>query len=60
MVKEDAAVYVSVIALWLTVKALLKVDRKTLIAGILLLVGALGWFFLVTGYLAKSGDSVMT
>ena len=60
MVKEDAAVYVAVIALWLTVKALLKKDRGNLITGILMLVGALGWFFLVTGYLAKSGDGVMT
>lgn len=60
MVKEDAAVYVAVIALWLTVKALLKKDRKNLIAGIFLLAGALGWFFLVTGYLAKNGDGVMT
>ena len=63
MVKEDAAVYVAVIALWLIVKTVLqykKLDVKNLVAGLALLVVSLGWFFLVTGYLAKSGDGVMT
>ena len=52
MVKEDAAVYVAVIGLWLLVNR-----RKT--GGILLGV-SLCWFFVSTGYLASSGDGVMT
>ena len=63
MVKEDAAVYVAVIALWLIVKTVLhfkKLDISNLITGIIMLANSLGWFFLVTGYLAKSGDGVMT
>ena len=63
MVKEDAAVYVAVIALWLIVKTVLhfkKSDISNLITGIIMLAISLGWFFLVTGYLAKSGDGVMT
>ena len=62
-VKEDAAVYVVVIALWLIVKTLLKFkrrDRQTLVFGIALLAVALFWFFAVTGYLAQHGDGVMT
>lgn len=62
-VKEDAAVYVAVTALWLIVKTFLRDSgpkRRDLIPGILLLTGSLLWFFLVTGYLAKSGDGVMT
>ena len=62
-VKEDAAVYVGVIGLWLLIKTGLryhKQERKTLITGAALTVGALGWFLLVTGYLANSGDGVMT
>ena len=63
MVKEDAAVYVAVVALWLITKTVLrfkKLDVQNLITGIVLLAISLGWFFLVTGYLAKSGDGVMT
>ena len=63
MVKEDAAVYVAVIALWLIVKTVLrykKLDIYNLMTGTVLLAVSLGWFFLVTGYLAKSGDGVMT
>ena len=60
MVKEDAAVYVAVAALWLIVKSLLHRDRWDLFMGIALLLTSLGWFFAVTGYLASSGDGVMT
>ena len=63
MVKEDAAVYVAVIALWLIVKTVLhfkKIDVQNLVTGIILLIVSLGWFFIVTGYLSKSGDGVMT
>ncbi|WP_405379411.1 DUF2079 domain-containing protein, partial [Phascolarctobacterium sp.] len=55
MVKEDAAVYVAVVALWLIVKTVLrfkKLDVQNFITGIALLAISLGWFFLVTGYLA--------
>lgn len=63
MVKEDAAVYVAVTGLWLTVKTLLrfrKTDVKSLLTGLSLLTVSVGWFFLVTGYLAERGDGVMT
>lgn len=63
MVKEDAAVYVAVIALWMIVKTVLRVkkfDWHTFLTGIALLAVSLCWFFLVTGYLANSGDGVMT
>lgn len=62
-VKEDAAVYVAVIALWVIVKALLrfqKGDGKTLAAGALLLILSLGWFLFVTDHLTNRGDGVMT
>lgn len=62
-VKEDAAVYVAVAALWLIVKTLLRYrrkDLKDLLTGLVMLAAALSWFFLATGYLAQSGDGVMT
>ena len=63
MVKEDAAVYVAVVALWLMIKTILrfqKGDMQNLVTGAVLLVMSICWFFLVTGYLARSGDGVMT
>ncbi len=62
-VKEDAAVYVAVIAVWLIIKTVLRLkkpDLQNLITGLALLVISLGWFLLVTGYLAEFGDGVMT
>lgn len=62
-VKEDAAVYVAVIAVWLIVKTVLRLkkpDLQNLITGLALFVISLGWFLLVTGYLAEFGDGVMT
>ncbi len=62
-VKEDAAVYVAVIALWLSTRTVLRFQKsniRDLITGLALLVVSLGWFFAVTGYLAKNGDGVMT
>ncbi len=62
-VKEDAAVYVAVIGLWLAVRGLLRGIRREkwqFVAGCGLIVGAIGWFFLVTGYLSGNGDGVMT
>ena len=61
MVKEDAAVYVAVIALWQLLRGILSKGRKwELTAGIALLVSALVYFFAVTAYLSNSGDGVMT
>ena len=63
MVKEDAAMYVAVIALYLLVRTLLRRDGrklKNLITAAALLGGSLAWFFAVTGYLAEIGDGVMT
>lgn len=62
-VKEDAAVYVAVVGLYLTVRTLLRFDRsrlKALFTGLSLIAVSLGWFFAVTGFLAKTGDGVMT
>ena len=63
MVKEDAAVYVAVIAVWLILKSLLRLkngDKWSLILGGALLAVSLGWFFATTAYLAGKGDGVMT
>ncbi len=63
MVKEDAAVYVAVIALWLMLRCVCQREENRswgLKAGGLLFAGALVWFFAVTGYLAQYGDGVMT
>ncbi len=63
MVKEDAAVYVAVAALYLIVKSLVPFKRekfKDLLLGIGMLIGALVWFKLVTDYLTNHGDGVMT
>lgn len=60
-VKEDAAVYVAVAGLYLTVRSMLKpYDRKSLITGLVLMLSSVLWFFAVTTYLAKYGDGVMT
>lgn len=63
MVKEDAAIYVAVVAVWLVLKTLLrpgKKDVRDLSTGLLLFVASVGWFLLVTRYLAERGDGVMT
>lgn len=61
MVKEDAPVYVAVIGLWLLVKTALRgKNPQDLITGAALLAASVGWFCLVTAYLAKHGDGVMT
>ena len=61
MVKEDAAVYVAVIALWQILRGILRKDEKwNLLAGAALMAGSVAWFLAVTGYLAQSGDGVMT
>lgn len=63
MVKEDAAVYVAILALWLIIKTLLHFKRtelKNLITGIIMLGASVVWFLLATKYLAEIGDGVMT
>ncbi len=61
MVKEDAAVYVAVIALWMLVRAIVKNrSRWDVIMGASLLVVSILWFACVTTYLSVSGDGVMT
>lgn len=63
MVKEDAAVYVAVAGIYLILRTALRYcreNRRDLITGICVLSGAVVWFLLVTGYLAKYGDGVMT
>jgi len=62
-VKEDAAVYVAVIALWMMLDELLKpgkADMRRYVSGTAMLLGALGYFFAVTSFLANIGDGVMT
>ena len=62
-VKEDAAVYVAIIGLWLIVKTVLrtqKLDVWNLITGIAMTAISVAWFIAVTRYLAKTGDGVMT
>jgi len=61
MVKEDAAVYAAVIALYVMLRSLLRRDQKWgLMVGGALLGASLLWFAAVTGYLARFGDGVMT
>lgn len=63
MVKEDAAVYVAIAALYLILRTLLRYRRellKDLVTGIAVLLGAIAWFMLVTNYLAEHGDGVMS
>ena len=61
MVKEDAPVYVAVIALWVLLSGLLRKDSKwELYAGGALLASSLVYFFAATAYLANVGDGVMT
>ncbi len=59
-IKEDAAVYVAVVALYVLLRALLHDDTQDAITGAALLGASLLWFFAVTYYLATHGDGVMT
>ncbi len=61
-VKEDAAVYVAVIALFLIVSSLpkLKSSKRNLIVGCSLMLAAVAWFLAATWYLDTYGDGVMT
>lgn len=59
-VKEDAAVYVAVVALWLAVRGLLRKEKWSVCTGLSMLAGAVLWFFGVTAFLSGSGEGVMT
>ncbi len=61
-IKEDAAVYVAVLGLWLCMQSLtgVKKDPASLLTGIFLMGVAILWFLWVTNYLQKSGQGVMT
>ncbi len=62
-VKEDAALYVAVIALYIIIRSIVqgvKVERRMLIVGVSTLAFSVAWFFAVTSYLANVGDGVMT
>ena len=59
-VKEDGAVYVGVIALWLLLSRVLSKEKgKDLATALGLLVTSLLWFLAVTTYLKYRGDGVM-
>lgn len=64
-VKEDAAVYVAVIGLWLFLRSSSGCEKRKwrlwqAAAGALLFAGAVVWFLAATGYLSRYGDGVMT
>lgn len=60
-VKEDAAVYVAVVALWQLLKGIVYPQKQwERNAGILMLMGSVAYFLGVTGYLDSRGDGVMT
>lgn len=63
LVKEDAAVYVAIAGLWPLLRSVLHSqasNRFDWFTGVGLFLLSLGWFLLVTGYLAHLGDGVMT
>lgn len=60
MVKEDAAVYVAILSVFLLLNAGLHKDKWTAIWGGGLLGVSLIWFFGATWYLSNVGDGVMT
>ena len=63
MVKEDAAVYVAVIAIYVLLDGALHNNHSKLhyvITGVCMLLGAIVWFVCTTSFLASQGDGVMT
>lgn len=62
LVKEDAAVYLAVIGIWLMARTLLRCEqrRKQFLLGAALTVGALVYFAAVSYFLSHSGDGVMS
>lgn len=60
LIKEDTAMYVAVAGLYLALSRALKKDWHWSGVGALLLILSLGYFLLVTGFLSRYGDGVMT
>lgn len=61
LVKEDAAVYVAVVGIFVLLQALLrKEDRRQWLTGIGLLCGAVGYFLGVSAWLNAYGEGVMS
>lgn len=63
LVKEDAAVYVAVIALYLFLRGRLKSSSArtwSVVTGLCMFLGSVLWFLLVTSFLDRVGDGVMT
>lgn len=62
MVKEDAAVYVAVIGLWVLIEALLpeKKSKWGVTAGAAMLAVSIIWFTAAVTYLSVVGDGAMT
>lgn len=58
-VKEDAAVYVAVIGVYLVLRSLLHKEKWGIICGSGVLLVSVGYFLAVTNYLATQGDGVM-
>lgn len=59
LVKEDAAVYVAIIGVYLLLRSLLHKEKWGILAGGAVLAGAIAYFLAVTHYLATQGDGVM-
>lgn len=59
LVKEDAAVYVAIIGLYLLLRSVLHKEKWGILAGSAVLAGAIAYFLAVTHYLATQGDGVM-
>ncbi len=59
-VKEDAAVYVAVIAIYIIADSCLKREKRKAIFGSILLAVSLLWFFIAASYLKNSGDGIMS
>ncbi len=60
-VKEDAAVYVAVAGLYLTLRAVLhREDKKTIFTGIGVMSVAIVWFIAATAYINTYGDGLLT
>lgn len=64
IVKEDAAVYVAVIGLYIFVRTALNCHQQNrswgIIIGSTLLIASVAWFLIVTHFLSTSGEGVMT
>ncbi len=60
MIKEDAAVYVGIFALYWLLRSLLHHEKKEMLVAWILLIGSIVYFFTVTWILSSYGDGVMS